>query len=168
MEPISLSALLLSAISIIAIFVKTIRKCKCNSTGLEIERRDETGREEQYHFILELVKSLKSNFTPRKKDLSDKSTKSTKSTKSSDKDSPIMTQQVVNDFDTLQPVLPMLKIVDKTTTHEIAEQLDMVPRDDKVTTIIPISELISQSKSQNHSRNSSGTPRLTPFIISRK
>lgn len=148
MDPASLSAILLSVISLTVVFIKAIRKCKCNSAGIEIERRDDTGREEQYSFILELVKSLKTNFTPRKRERSEE-------------DESTQSHEVTTE------VPPLEIVTHKTTTKDIADHLDMIPRD-SVSTSIPISEIMSNSLNNSHTREVSESPRFTPFIINRK
>jgi hypothetical protein len=65
MDAFNISAFAVSIITLSVVFVKTIKKCKCNKSGLVIERRDESGIEEQHGFILQMVKLLK-NFTPRR------------------------------------------------------------------------------------------------------
>lgn len=65
MDALNISAFAVSIITLSVVFVKTIKKCKCTKSGLVIERRDESGMEEQHSFILQMVKMLK-NFTPRR------------------------------------------------------------------------------------------------------
>lgn len=69
-DQISLGALIVAIISAILIFLKYIRKCVCNRSGIEIERDNpdklrQSQLEEQQKFTLELIRILK-NYTPRK------------------------------------------------------------------------------------------------------
>lgn len=214
MEPLTLSAFVVSVLSILAVFIKTIRKCKCDKSGLEIERTDVNGVEEQHRFIIELVKSLKNNFTPRKK-----STQATEESQEAQPDleansvsnatqklshqsmsQPISMPQQVHLTNITQNTRPpkrndsdddisTLDIKSDTTTKDIAEHLDMIPRTKDIK-IVSMSDIIHQVRQQqsmktNKDRESyrhstsrqkdlstmepSGhnTPRFTPFIIKR-
>lgn len=148
MEALNLTALITSVIAMIIVFIKTIRKCKCGKGGIEIERRDEIDR--HHSFIIDLLKSIKTNFTPRrflekKPSLEENNT-----------------------------TMPSLEITDKTTTADIAREFNLVPKTGIHTVSVPIRELLEQnSKKQKKKKNSANNSdktcnNITPFVINRK
>ena len=164
MEAINLTALLTSIITLLIVFVKTIRKCKCYRGGIEIERRDENGVESQHHFILELLQSIKTNFTPRRKseDVNDQNyeeqnhEKQIDNNQINDEEQPCSSDNLTNYSNENN----CIKITQETTTKEIAEHLDMVPKNNMVN--VQIKDLLDKSYSRRDLSNQ------TPFIVNKK
>lgn len=147
MDVLNITALVTSVIAMIAVFIKHIRKCKCGSSGFEIERRDELDR--HHSFIIQLLSSLKSNFTPRRY-----------------RDA--QASQNIQDSNTGK-VVPPLRITKDTTTGDIAKEFNMIPKKNGSGSVsVPIIELMENKNKKRKNKTTNSMENITPFVIKRK
>ena len=149
MDVLNITALVTSVIAMFAVFIKHIRKCKCGTSGFEIERRDELDR--HHSFIIQLLSSLKTNFTPRRYRDAQAS------------------QTIKDSNSNTGKVVPPLRITKDTTTGDIAKEFNMIPKKNGSGSVsVPIIELMENNNKKIKNKTTNSMENITPFVIKRK